>query len=256
MELTAGQQEQLIEEGYVRLPGAVPADLVARARRAINASLGERGIDPEQLPIYRARSYCPELQHDSVITDLYNASKAREIAEAAIGPGKVRQIGGGQIALRFPTMSDPRPPHPHIDGMYTPTNGVPPGTIANFTALVGVFLSEIPHDDMGNFSVWPGSHRTLQAYFREHGPQSLLEGFPPVELGEPLQLHAAPGDAVLCHYQLAHGIAGNGSPFVRYGIFFRLAHVEHESVHWECMTDIWREWEGISRPGTLPGGTG
>jgi len=28
-------------------------------------------------------------------------------------------------------------------------------------------------------------------------------------------------------------------------IFFRLSHADHDALHWECMTDIWREWEGM-----------
>jgi ectoine hydroxylase-related dioxygenase (phytanoyl-CoA dioxygenase family) len=129
--------------------------------------------------------------------------------------------------------------------MYTPTNGVKKGTIGNFTALIGVLLSDLPGPDAGNLAVWPGTHRSFETYFREHGPQALLEGMPQVEMPEPVQITGHAGDAVLCHYQLAHGIAGNASPHIRYAIYFRLSHVDHESVHWECMTDIWREWEGM-----------
>jgi hypothetical protein len=246
VELTPSQQQDLWERGYTLLPGAVPRDRVHAALRAINASLGERGMHPDELVRFRSQSYCPELQGSQAIVDLYQASAARAVAEAAIGPGMVRPVRGGQIALRFPAAGDPpREPVPHIDGMHSPTNGVPPGTIANFTALVGVFLSEVPGPYCGNFTVWPGSHRLYEQYFRARGPQSLLEGMPPVDLPPPVQITAHPGDAVLCHYQLGHGIAGNASPFIRYGIFFRLSHVRHDEVHWECMTDIWLEWAGM-----------
>jgi hypothetical protein len=73
----------------------------------------------------------------------------------------------------------------------------------------------------------------------------LLNGMPDVPQSDPVQLTGQPGDAVLCHYQLGHGIAGNSSPDIRYAIYFRLKHVEHDAVHWECMTDIWREWAGM-----------
>lgn len=245
VELTDAQKHELYDTGLIRLPGIVPRERVETALHAINASLGQEGIDPEQLPVFRSRSYCPELSETPSITDLYNRSPLPALAESAIGRGQVHAFPSGQIALRFPTDGPPRPAMPHIDGMYTPTNGVPAGTIKNFTALIGVFLSDVPHGGMGNFTVWPGSHRVLEQYFREHGPQSLLDGFPEVDLGEPEEITARAGDAVLCHYQLAHGIAGNASPFIRYGIFFRLIHADHEAMHWECMTDIWREWEGM-----------
>lgn len=245
MRLTDERRHHLFEHGVLRLPGIVPDALVENGRRAINASLGERGMDPQQLTTYRARTYCPELIAQPVIADLYNASPVREIAEAAIGTDRIRPVESGQIALRFPALGTAKEPSPHIDGMYAPNNGVKKGTIANFTALVGVFLSDIPHVNMGNFSVWPGSHRTLEDYFASHGPQSLLSGFPAVDIGSPQQVTARAGDAVLCHYQLAHGIASNTSSHIRYGIFFRLTHVDHDTVHWECMTDIWREWDGM-----------
>lgn len=245
MELTEGQKQQFYEAGFVKLPGIVPREQVDAALRAINASLGAEGIDPDQLVTFRARSYCPELQDAPPIAGLLNDTPLWGLAESAIGPGQVRPVTLGQIALRFPTVDPPADPRPHIDGMYTPTNGVPKGEIRNFTALIGVLLSDLPHGSAGNFTVWPGTHRLYEDYFRQHGPQALLEGMPRVELPEPVQVTGQAGDAVLCHYQLAHGIAGNGSPHIRYAIFFRLTHLDHDSVHWECMTDIWREWAGM-----------
>jgi hypothetical protein len=245
MVLSVSQKKALYEDGFVQLPGVVPRELVDAALLAINASLGEKGIDPAQLTTFRSRSYCPELQTASVITDLVAASPVWSGAESVIGSGRIQPLSMGQIALRFPSTEPLRPPHPHIDGMYTPTNGVAKGEIRNFTALVGVVLSQIPHADMGNLTVWPGSHRQYEQHFRERGPQALLEGMPQVVLSEPVQLTGEPGDAVLCHYQLGHGIAGNTSPSIRYTIYFRLKHVDHDTIHWECMTDIWREWEGM-----------
>lgn len=245
MELTYEQKQTLYKDGFIKLPGIVPRTLVYDALRAINASLGGEGIDPARLPILRAQSYCPELLSTAVITGLLNDSPLWSLAESAIGSDAIRPIHSGQIALRFPVLGEPGPIRPHLDGMSTPTNGVPPGRILNFTALVGVFLSDIPHEFMGNFTVWPGTHRLYENYFRQHGPQSLLNGMPPVALPEPQQVTAQAGDAVLCHYQLAHGIALNTSPFIRYGIFFRLIHKNHDAWQWECMTNIWREWAGM-----------
>jgi ectoine hydroxylase-related dioxygenase (phytanoyl-CoA dioxygenase family) len=112
-------------------------------------------------------------------------------------------------------------------------------------ALVGVVLSEIPHADMGNLTVWPGTRHVYERYFRDRGPEALQEGMPDVELPQSRQLTGQPGDALLCHYQLGHGIASNTSPHIRYAIYFRLKHVGHDAIRRECMTDVWREWEGM-----------
>ncbi len=246
MQLTQTQKRALYEDGLVQLPGIVPEETVNAALRAVNASIGASGIHPRDLVTFRSQSYCPELQRSTAITDLLHASPLWQLAESAIGQGKISAVDAGQIALRFPSFEPtPREPHAHIDGMYTPHNGVKEGTIANFTALVGVFLSDVPSPYAGNFTVWPGTHRRYEAYFREKGPDSLLQGMPEVDLPAPRQVTAKAGDAVLAHYQLGHGIAGNASPHTRYAVFFRLSHVDHASVKWECMTDIWREWDGI-----------
>lgn len=245
MEMTQAQRESLYRDGYVVLPGIVPRERVDQALHAINHDLGERGIPPERLSEFRARSYCPEVQGSPAIAGLVNETPLWAFAEAAIGAGKLRPVRGGQIALRFPRPGPVRVPGPHLDGMYSPTNGVPKGEIHNFTALVGVLLSDLPGPDAGNFTVWPGTHRQYEDYFRSRGPQALLEGMPQVSLPEPVQITGRAGDAVLCHYQLGHTANGNASPNIRYACFFRLARVDHDSVHWECMTDIWREWDGM-----------
>src|SRR3981189_614776 len=103
MELNIAQKQSLYRDGFLRLPGAVPQELVDAARQAINASLGDQGIDPAQLSRFRAKSYCPELQGAAVITDLGNNSSVWSYAESAIGPNQIRPVVSGQIALRFPS---------------------------------------------------------------------------------------------------------------------------------------------------------
>lgn len=243
MQLSHEQKKQFLEQGYVKIPGVVPRVMIDKALQAINHSVGQ-GMNVSDMPILRAQSYCPDIKGTPVIADLLNKTPIWEMAESVIGKGKLKPVGGGQVALRFPIMQDPPGvPRPHLDGMYTPTNGVKEGTISNFTALVGVLLSDLPTINAGNFTVWPGTHHLYEQYFKEHGPESLLKGMPPVTLPEPLQITGKAGDAVLVHYHIAHGIAANVSPNIRYACFFRLLHAEHE---WRApMTNIWMHWPGI-----------
>ncbi|MCB9150667.1 MAG: phytanoyl-CoA dioxygenase family protein [Caldilineaceae bacterium] len=245
MQLSHQQKQEFIKRGFVKVPGVVPHVMVDEALRAINHSLGE-GIDPEQVHIFRSRSYAPELQRQPVITDLVNKTPALALAESLIGADKIKPISGGQIALRFPSQADPPPPpHPHLDGMYSPNNGVPKGTIRNFTMLLGVALSEVQAPFAGNFTVWPGTHTLYEKWFRERGPQALLEGMPKVEIPAAEQQMVSPGDIMLVHYQLAHAAAVNVSPHVRYAIYFRLHHVDHEGNGLDTLTNIWLEWDGV-----------
>ncbi|MCE9589857.1 MAG: phytanoyl-CoA dioxygenase family protein [Planctomycetes bacterium] len=244
--LTRAQLRKIHRDGFVRLPRLIPPEMVRAARRAINHSLGEEGMNKEALPTMRAQSYCRELTRDPVILNLLNASPAFPALESAVGPGKLRRAEGSQIALRFPAKSDAAgKPHPHIDGMYTPQNGVKEGTISHFTMLAAVFLSDVTAPNSGNFTVWPGTHRLFESHFRQHTPQSLLQGMPTIEMPEPHQVLARAGDVVLAHYQVGHSVAPNTSPNIRYAVFFRLDHTEHASFGWDVMTDIWLEWAGV-----------
>jgi hypothetical protein len=242
--LSDTQVASLHRDGYVHLPGAVPAGLVQQALAAINQSLG-RGIDPAQLETYRSRSFCPELQTAREITELLYGGAAWEVAESLAGPRRIKRPGRGQIALAFPTPGPPGPAYPHLDGMYSPTNGVPRGKVLSFTMLAGVMLSDVAAPSSGNLVVWPGTHHLYQDYFRQRGPRSLLEGMPDVPLPLPVPVTGRAGDAVLCHWQLAHGVGPNTSPHIRYAVYFRLEHTDHARQRWECLTDIWREWPGM-----------
>ncbi len=246
--LSAEQNGFLKENGYVVLPQAVPPALVSRARQSINHAMGQ-GIPQDELQTWNSQSFFPGLARTEAISDLFNQSQVLPTLRALMGEDKVARVGGGQIALRFPREPGTRPKAPgaHVDGMYSPNNGVTKGTLGSFTALAGVFLSEVSSQDAGNFCVWPGTHRLFSEYFREHGAKCLLEEnqLPPVALPAPIQIEARPGDAVLAHYLLAHGVAWNVSPDVRYAIFFRVQVPEHKAHKVEVLTDIWREWPGL-----------
>jgi hypothetical protein len=245
LQLRDNDRRALIEDGYLLVPGLVDRSQVDAALHAINHSLGEQGIAKDALWTMRAQSFCPELVAAPPILDLYRQTSVRALAEAAIGVGNVTEPSTGQIALRFPQRAEARDPYPHIDGMPGPLNGVTPGTLYHFTALAAVFLSDADQPFQGNFTVWPGSHRVLEAHFRAHGTEELLQGFPRVQMAPPRQLTARAGDALLCHHQLAHGAAPNLGPHVRYAVFFRLSHRNHDPTSTATMIDLWREWDGL-----------
>jgi len=247
--LGEAEKRALTEDGYVIVPDLIPRARLDAALQAINGSLGEQGIAKDQIWTLRAQTFCPELVAAPPILDLYGQTPLPALAEAALGAGNVPPPSTGQIALRFPQpLAEPRDPYPHIDGMPGPLNGVEPGTLHTFTALAGVFLSDAPAPFQGNFTVWPGSHRLLETYFRANGTTELLHGFPRVPMPAPRQLIVRAGDVLLAHHALAHGAAANLGPHVRYAVFFRLSHRHHDPGSTTSLTDIWRHWEGLGRP--------
>ena len=185
-----------------------------------------------------------------MVTGLFNKTPVFELTESALGKGNLKPVGGCQIALRFPQAYDGPPGklHGHLDGIPTEHNGVPTDNkFHNFTALAVVLLSELDGPYAGNFTVWPGSHRQVEAYYREHGAERFLkEGMPKLTLGEPLQIEGKPGDVVITHYCVVHTAAPNYSPHVRYAALARLNHARRtESGYGDVLTDLWIEWDGV-----------
>jgi len=173
--------------------------------------------------------------------------------------GVVNQFLGGDDEDSYYTLTPNWEDHWHIDGFPDAIKGLKTGEVRNFTMLLGVLLSEVPGDFCGNLSVYPGSHKILEKFFREKGgiikfvEGTTFEGIQLVkdsvrdQMPPPVQLIGKPGDIYLCHYQLGHNIAANISPNVRYVVYFRLHHHSHQldTPKPECMTQIWLDFDGI-----------
>lgn len=146
------------------------------------------------------------------------------------------------MALNIPPFSH-RPGGHHLDG-YQEGEQVP-GT---FTMLAGVLMTEQSVENSGNLWVWPGTHRTHAAFFRERGPEAFLEykGYPKIGLPEPTQVLGRPGDLILAHYLLGHNIGGNyESERVRRAVYFRLRRVGHQHRWRECLCDELLEFDPV-----------
>ncbi|WP_344639619.1 phytanoyl-CoA dioxygenase family protein [Kitasatospora cystarginea] len=137
-----------------------------------------------------------------------------------------------QLALTIPPHPH-RPGAPHIDGLTPTEDDGRPGT---FTVLAGVVLTDQQQVDRGNLWVWPGTHLRTGRWLREHGADALRTAipYPPVELGEPIQVTAPAGSLVLVHYLLAHNIGGHFGTATderRETVYFRL-HAAGHRLRW------------------------
>ena len=236
-------------DGYAVFPGLCPQQLVHAARSAIDRDL-TTNYDAGRQTEYDHRSYCPALIGSRPIMALLLNSGIGAKLDEIIGFDRLVR-DKGQIALRRAGNAPKAyPPEPHIDGLPTPFNGVPPDIlVSNFTALVGVYLSPVRREFAGNFTVWPGSHHVLEQHFRDRGREALTGGMPRIPLGKPVQLMTEPGDVVLCHYGLAHSAAVNLSVADRYAVYFRLRLRQiNDRNRWHFMTNI---WEGIALSGVV-----
>ena len=247
--LTNEQRQQFYKLGYIVLRQVIPSSMVENVRRSINHSMGEEGLNKEDLPRLRQQSYCNEIQKSPLIIDLCNETKVFSCIESLLGEGNVEKVTTGQIALRFPI--DPQIKtaelNGHLDGLGTGVNGSAKGSYGRkFTSLAVCLLSELSTGFSGNFTVWPRSHIFFKNYFEKNGHQVLEKGMPRVVLPEdPIMIQGSPGDVILTHHQLVHAAAPNLSPDIRYAAIFRLHHVDCKKNGNDAYTDIWREWPGI-----------
>ena len=245
--LTDEQKRQFVRDGFVRVSGVVPPRVIARARRAINHSLGA-GIDRDQIGRLSNQSFCTDLQDDPRMLRLATTPRVWACVRALLGDRRTATPQSCQIALRFPLPEGtPRKlAGAHIDGYHTPHNGVPDdGVVRNFTLLLGVMLSDVRKPFCGNFTVWPGTHYRMERYFRDHGVNSLVGGgIEPLRLRlpRPVAVTGNAGDIVLAHYQLVHAASPNHSGDIRYMCFFRLSVRGLENHREASMLDIWRDW--------------
>jgi len=250
LHLSEAQRAAFYRDGYLKIAQAIPPSAVERALTAINADLG-RGLDPARIQEFYARSFCPALRNAPEVLDLFEATPARTFADALVAPGGLRSPQMAQIALRFPSGSratggTPALAQPHVDGSYGRLNGVREGQVAHFTLLCMIALSDVDVDWAGNFTVWPGTHHLYEQYFRSHDVRDMINGTPRLEqLPAPLQTRVQTGDLILAHYQLGHAAAPNLSARVRYAVFFRLYHRDHDADALDILADIWREYPAL-----------
>ncbi|MGC1457157.1 MAG: phytanoyl-CoA dioxygenase family protein [Steroidobacteraceae bacterium] len=231
----------LISDGFAIFPQLIAPALVERARFAIDEDLRVR-FDPARQTEYDHKSYCPDLRGTPPVGDLLAKSELARVLDEALGLSAI-DWDGGQIAIRRAhNVGAPEPPRPHIDGFASGKNGLDKGKASSFTCLAGIFLTETARDFAGNFTVWPGSHRAYEDYFRDRGDRALHEPMPQLKLGAPRQIHARPGDTILCHYQLGHAAAVNTSDFDRIAIFFRIWLRDLHAHQWHRLTNIWDGW--------------
>ena len=249
--LTEDEKQHLFSDGYTVVRGLIGDDDIEEFLRAINTDIGSHGMDPEKLDIYDADSYCPRLRENPHLLQLINDGEIFGNVETFLGHGNALPISQIQFALRFPQdVGKPvRPLRGHIDGRGTGANGIPIGTyVRNFTVLCVVLLSDLPEHDMGNFTVFPGSHIRLEDFFKRYGHEDLGEKPPEVNhSGSARQIIGRTGDVVFAHHMLSHCAANNLSRYIRYAVILRFRHKLCTEFNVAAFTDMWREWEGFGR---------
>jgi hypothetical protein len=238
--LVAISEQQLAEfgrRGYLLLRNVVPPDAVAKANDEVDRIVA---ASPPPDGHVGHHFYWPTSEESPTLYKLVRDGGIHELGDGLVSPNSVGiAFDQTQIALNIPVFSH-RPGGPHLDG-YAADRPVP----ATFSLLAAVLLTDQRRENCGNLWVWPGTHRSHAAYFRENGAGAFNEakGYPPITWPEPVQILGEAGDVLLAHYLLGHNIGGNyESREIRRALYWRL-HVEGHRDRWrECLQDEFLEY--------------
>lgn len=225
--LSAEQREQFIQDGYVRVSGLIPAEVV----QATCAGLLDRlGIHPDDPDTWTGKAMSTD--PDAIaLTEACRTPRIEAAATELVGPNFIPGVtyspfldsqGVSPATLRgfIPVMSFPKPGPPlfeppvsgyHIDGMHAVT--LLPD---KFFLVVFVYLSDTAEYG-GATTVRPGSHRQVFEHWRETGAAG--DTAPPgLDYAAPRPLPGAAGDVIFMHYLLVHSGSANHAAHIRVGL--------------------------------------
>lgn len=198
--LTEGQVEQFIEDGFVRVDDAFPADLAARCREELWAEMGLSPDAPQQWtqPVIRIMS-----MSTPGFVQAANTPRLRRAYDRLAGKGRwIAPRGLGTFPIRFPSTVPPGDDGWHVDASFGAGGDFMDWRVnvkSRGRALLMLFLfSDVGPDDAPT-RVRRGSHATIARELLPFG-----------EAGATWQELAAGGYASTsgCAVDLATGKAG------------------------------------------------
>lgn len=237
--LTDEQINEFAERGFFLVPQVVQGSALARAAQRID----EVAVaDPPAAGKHGSHFYFLETKAEPALIAPLTRTAAFSLAEELAGAGTLEIPWQVQIALNIPPYSH-RPGIPHIDADNPEPTGEP--VRGTFTLLAGILMTDQLTENSGNLWVWPGTHLSHAAYFRDYGPQKFC-AYPPIDLPEPEQVRGRAGDLLLAHYLLGHNIGGNyESEQTRRALYFRISAKDHASHRNEFLQDPWLDYGPI-----------
>ena len=143
------------------------------------------------------------------------------------------------------------PERGHLDGYYTPTNGVPEGTVGYMTINITIYVEDIDAQG-GCFTYWPGSHNVAYEYFKTHSLLSVQGGV----FQRRVSRRNLPPRVRICRPSPATPSSGTVSSFtrvprtsiatIRMALIGRFSRKDTNNIRFETCDDQWAHWEGIS----------
>jgi Phytanoyl-CoA dioxygenase (PhyH) len=209
--LSAREVESFIEDGYVAMRGAVPADVVRACREMIWSGLARHGVteDPGTWTEPVVRIACPE---GGPFAEAGTRPALWEAFDQLIGAGRWwRRPGvGGTIPVRFPSLADPGDAGWHIEASYQRDGHQRVNVNSRARGLLVLYLFSDVDEASAPTRVRPGSHLDAARALAPAGEGGLpwaeaASAAADASAGRPTTLATGEaGDVFLCHPFLVH----------------------------------------------------
>lgn len=207
--LSHAEIEEFVENGFVRLAGAVPRPLADRCRDELWAATGCDPDDPATWtePVVRLGGFSTPPFREAA-----NMPVLRESFDQLVGPGRWRPLGGlGTFPVRFPSDEAPGDDGWHVEASFAGDEGDYRLNVrSRGRALLLLFLfSDVgEHDAPTRIRV--GSHRDVPPLLAGHGDAGrewfglCADAVAASEHRPEALATGATGDVLLCHPFLVH----------------------------------------------------
>jgi hypothetical protein len=245
MELTAEDKASFKTNGYL-----VKNDTLTETQ--INAGVDEiwNHIEADRddpASWVEAGPIFPKCGDSKAMLDTLYDSPVYGIAEQLVGEGLLTRPNSFGPKLNFPTReAEWSAPGGHLDGYYTPTNGVPEGTVGRFFVGVTMYLSH-QHPQGGGFTVWPGTHLQAAEYFKHHSMLKPKGGNvrDVFDLPDPVEITGPPGTVCFWHGSMVHSASKNCRPDIRMCMITRLSRLNQDDTLFEFPENPWEYWPAL-----------
>jgi hypothetical protein len=254
-QLEAGQREAFRKDGVLLLKDFAPKRAVMAVLRQYNiwrnTVITQGADDKTRGDIARARQ-AMDVTEGEEIAPLRQL--AHDLGGALLGPDNVHELEAQLIGW---APSGPAwKPTWHIDWVNKHLRLKTEDQFPGFQLLVGFPLTPALQEDCGNLFVSPGQHTEICNMFRQSPTlrdplEAISKGMASrVPWGTPQQLLVAPGDVILTHSLIPHGVAENKGASFADKLYFRLAH--KTDIHRggrDALDTPWRNWQGMQDGG-------
>jgi len=202
--------DDFIADGFIAVRGAVASENVRLCVQSIEKELRARGVDPRDPLTWKkpvVRLACPE---GPSFAAAGTSPALCEVYDQLLGPGRwIRRYGvGGEVPVRFPSVTDPGDAGWHFDGSYDVGGQWWVNVQSRGRALLALFLFTDVGERDAPTEILVGSHLDVPRLLAPFGQRGVFHGdvkLEPSTFRRPcVRATGRAGDVYVCHPFLVH----------------------------------------------------